>query len=118
MPTDSALKRKANPSDPTASCLVVSQAERVRVFRIVLIVLGVVFFVLAILRLNVREIDRTGLCGSIVQGSSHDDGGASTHDCNRLRHDEGVAAAAFVIVIVAVAALEFGVGHALYTRNR
>ncbi len=87
-----------------------------RVFRIVLITLGVLFLVLAIFRLNVREIDRTGLCGSIVQGSSHDDGGASTHDCNRLRHGDGAAAAAFVIV--GVAALGFGVGHALYARNR
>ncbi len=84
--------------------------------RIVLIVLGVLFFVLAFFRLNVREIDRTGLCGSIVQGSSHDDGGASTHDCNRLRQDDGVAAEAFVII--GVVTLGFGVGHALYTRNR
>ena len=58
-----------------------------RVFRIVLIVLGVLLFVLAISRLNDRQIDRTGLCGSIVQGSTHDDGGSTTADCNRLRHD-------------------------------
>jgi hypothetical protein len=88
----------------------------VRVFRIVLVVLGVLFFVLAIYRLNVRQVDRTGLCGSIVQGPSHDDGGSSTHDCNRLRHDDGVAVAAFMIL--GVAALGFGVGQALYTRNR
>jgi hypothetical protein len=88
----------------------------VRVFRIVLIVVGVLFFVLAIFRLNVREIDRTGLCGSIVQGSSHDDGGSSSHDCNRLRHDDGVTAAVFFIV--GVAALGFGIGHTLSTRNR
>lgn len=87
-----------------------------RVVRVVIIALGVVFFLLAIVRLNVREIDKTGLCGSIVQGSSWDDGGASTHDCNRLRHNDGVATAAFFVV--AVASLGLGVGHVLYTRTR
>jgi hypothetical protein len=88
----------------------------VKVFRIVLIALGVLFLVLAIVRLNVREIDRTGLCGSIVQGSSHDDGGASTDDCNRFRHNDGIAAGAFLIL--AVTSLGVGVGHILYTRTR
>jgi hypothetical protein len=87
----------------------------VRVVRVVIIGLGVVFFVLAIVRLNVREIDKTGLCGSIVQGSSHDDGGASTPACNRLRHHDGVATAAFFIL--AVASIGGGVGHILYTRG-
>ncbi len=86
-----------------------------RVVRVVIIVLGLLFFVLAIVRLNVREIDKTGLCGSIVQGSSHDDGGASTRDCNRLRHDDGVTTAAFFVV--AIAALGLGVGHILYART-
>jgi hypothetical protein len=83
---------------------------------VVIIALGVLFFVLAIVRLNVREIDRTGLCGSIVQGSSHDDGGASTHDCNRLRHNDGVATVVFFILTVASFGL--GVGHVLYSRTR
>jgi hypothetical protein len=87
----------------------------VRVFRVVIIALGVLFFVLAIVRLNIREIDKTGLCGSIVQGSSHDDGGASTHDCNRFRHNDGVATAAFFIVAVGLIGL--GVGHILCTRS-
>jgi hypothetical protein len=82
----------------------------------VLIALGVLFLVLAFFRLNVRQIDRTGLCGSIVEGSTHDDGGSSTRDCNRLRHHNGEAAVAFVII--GVAALGLGVGHAIYTRNR
>jgi hypothetical protein len=87
-----------------------------RVFRFVIIALGVLFLVLAIFRLNVREIDKTGLCGSIVQGSSHDDGSASTHDCNRLRHNDSVATAAFLIF--AVASIGLAVGHILYTRTR
>jgi hypothetical protein len=86
------------------------------VFRIVLIVLGVLFLVLAFFRLNIRQVDRTGLCGSIVQGSTHDDGGSSTSDCNHLRHRDGVTAVAFVII--GIAALGVGVGHAFYTRNR
>jgi hypothetical protein len=86
------------------------------VFRIALVILGVVFLVLAISRLNVRQPDRTGLCGSIVQGSSYDDGGSSTPDCNRLRHGDAVATATFGIL--GVAALGFGVGHILYTRHR
>jgi hypothetical protein len=88
----------------------------VRVFRILIFALGVVFLVLAMVRLNIREIDRTGLCGSIVQGSTYDDGGASTPDCNRRRHDDGVATAAFFVL--AVASLGLGVGHILFTRAR
>jgi hypothetical protein len=38
------------------------------VFQIALIALGVVFLALAFFKLNVRQIDRTGLCGSVVQG--------------------------------------------------
>jgi hypothetical protein len=87
----------------------------VRVFRVVIIALGVLFLFLAFARLNVREVDKTGLCGSIVQGSSHDDGGSSTHDCNRLRHDDGIATTAFLIV--ALASLGVGVGHILYVRR-
>jgi hypothetical protein len=88
----------------------------VRIVRVVIIAPGVLFFLLAIVRLNVREVDRTGLCGSIVQGSSWDDGGASTHDCNRRRHNDGVATAVFFVL--AVASLGLGVGHILYTRTR
>jgi hypothetical protein len=86
------------------------------VFRIALIALGVVFLALAFFKLNVRQIDRTGLCGSIVQGSTHDDGGSTTPECNRLRHRDGGAAVAFVII--GVAGLGLGVGHAFFTRNR
>ena len=93
-----------------------SHPEAVRVFRVVLIVLGTLFLGLAFFRLNIRQIDGTGLCGSIVQGSTHDDGGSRTSDCNRLRHHDGVAAVAFVII--GVAALGFGVGHTFYTRSR
>jgi hypothetical protein len=88
----------------------------VRVFRAVIIALGVLFLVLAMVRLNIREIDKTGLCGSIVQGSSYDDGGAITHDCNRLRHNDGVVTAGFFILTVGSFGL--GVGHILYTRRR
>jgi hypothetical protein len=88
----------------------------VRVFRVVIIALGVVLLVLAFIRLNVREVDKTGLCGSIVQGSTYDDGGASTHDCNRLRHDDGVATA--VLFVLGAASLGVGVGHIVYTRTR
>jgi hypothetical protein len=70
-------------------------------------------FLLAIARLNVRETDKSGLCGSLVQGSKWDDGGASTHDCNRLRHNDGVATAA--LFILAIASLGWGVGQILYT---
>ena len=87
-----------------------------RVFRVVVIVLGVLFFVLGVVRLNVREINRAGLCGSIVQGSRWDDGGASTPDCNRLRHHDLVVTAAFFIL--AVAPIGLAIGHVLYTRNR
>jgi hypothetical protein len=86
------------------------------VLRSVIIALAVLFLVLAFFRLNVREIDRTGLCGSVVQGSTHDDSGSSTRDCNRLRHRDGVAAVA--LVIIGVAALGVGVGDAIYTRER
>jgi hypothetical protein len=86
------------------------------VLRIVLTALGVLFFALAFFRINARQIDRTGLCGSIVQGSTHDDGGSNTSECNRLRHRDEVTAVAFVII--GVAALGLGVGHAFYTRNR
>jgi hypothetical protein len=88
----------------------------VRVVRVVIIALGILFTVLAIARLNVREIDKTGLCGSLVQGSSHDDGGASTHDCNRLRYRDGIATAAFFIL--AVGSFGLAVGHIIYTRSR
>jgi hypothetical protein len=88
----------------------------VRVVRAVIIVLGVVFFVLGVVRLNVREIDRTGLCGSIVQGSSWDDGGSNTHDCNRLRNNDRIATGAFFIL--AAASFGLGIGHMLYTRAR
>jgi hypothetical protein len=88
----------------------------VRVFRIVLIVLGVLLFVLAISRLNDRRIDRTSLCGSTVQGSRYDDGGSSTSECNRLRHRDGVAAAAFATLgIVAIGVVA---GDTFYARNR
>jgi hypothetical protein len=83
--------------------------------RVVIIALGVSAFFLAIGRLNVRETNRTGLCGSLVQGSRWDDGGASTHDCNRLRHKDGVATAA--LFILALASLGLGVGHIFYTRS-
>jgi hypothetical protein len=87
-----------------------------RVVRIVLVGLGVLFFVLAIFRLNVRQIDRPGLCGSVVQGSRYDDGGSNTPACNRLRHDDRVAAGSFVIF--GVGALGLGLGLILYARNR
>jgi hypothetical protein len=87
----------------------------VRVFRIVLIVLGVLLFALAISKLNDRRIDKTGLCGSIVQGSRYDDGGSSTSECNRLRHRDGVAAAAFATLgIVAIGVVA---GHFFYARK-
>jgi hypothetical protein len=83
-----------------------------RVFRVVIILLGVASLALAVGRLNVREVDRTGLCGSVVQGPSHDDGGASPHDCGRLRHNDGVASAAlFVLAAISVGT---GVGLILY----
>lgn len=99
-----------------ASCFIVAHPDSVRVFRIVLIVLGVLFLLLALYKLNVRQIDRTGLCGSIIQGSTYDDGGSSTPDCNHLRHHDEVDAVAFAIV--GVVALGFGVGQSLYTRHR
>jgi hypothetical protein len=86
------------------------------VLRIVLTALGVLFLALAFFRINARQIDRTGLCGSIVQGSTHDDGGFNTSECNRWRHRDEVTAAAFVII--GVAALGLGVSQAFYTRNR
>lgn len=86
-----------------------------RAFRVVVIVLGALFVVLAISRLTAREIDRTGLCGSIVQGSTWDDAGASTHDCTRLRHDDAITAAAFFGV--AVVLVGSSVGAILYTRR-
>jgi hypothetical protein len=99
-----------------ANSLVVSQPEYVRVLRIVLVGLGVLFFVLAAFRLNVRQIDRPGLCGRVVQGSRYDDGGSNTPACNRLRHDDRVAAASFAIL--GVGAFGLGVGLILYARNR
>lgn len=87
-----------------------------RVFRIVLVVLGVLLFVLAISRLNDRQVDRTGLCGSVVQGPRYDDGGSRTPDCNRLRHRDGVAAAVFAIL--GVVSLGVVAGHTFYARNR
>ena len=93
-----------------------SHPEPVRVCRIVLVVLGLLFFALAFSKLNVRQADGTGLCGSIVQGSAHDDGGSRTPDCNRLRHHDGVTAVEFAII--GIAALGIVVGHSFYTRNQ
>ena len=87
-----------------------------RVFRIALVVLGVLLFVLAISRLNDRQIDRTGLCGSVIQGPRYDDGGSSTPDCNRLRHRDGVAATAFATI--GMVAIGVVAGHAVYARRR
>jgi hypothetical protein len=83
---------------------------------VLIIVLGVLFLLLAIGRLTVREIDKPGLCGSIVQGPSWDDGGASTHVCNQLRHDDGLEMAGFFIL--ALASFGFGVGHLVYRTGR
>jgi hypothetical protein len=88
----------------------------VRVLRIALVGLGVLFFVLAIFRVNVREIDRPGLCGGVVQGSRYDDGGSNTPACNRLRHHDRVVAASFVIL--GVGAFGLGVGLIFYARNQ
>lgn len=88
-----------------------------RVLRIVVVVLGMVFIALALLRLNVREINRTGLCGNIVQGSSFDDGGSSTRECNRLRHDDRVAAAMFGILGVAAVGVGVSAGRIVRARN-
>jgi len=87
-----------------------------RVLRFVLIGLGLLFLALAFFRLNDRPIDRTGLCGSIVQGPAHDDGGSETSECNRLRHHDGVTAVAFVIIGVITAGI--GVGQAFSIRKR
>jgi hypothetical protein len=89
----------------------------VRVFRVVLVVVAVVFIALAFFRLNVRQINRTGLCGSILQGPSFDDGGSSTPDCNHLRHDDTVAAVAFGILGVAALGVGVSFGHTLRARN-
>lgn len=93
-----------------------AQPELVRVLRIALIVFGVLLLGLAIARLNDRQIDRTGLCGSIVQGPRYDDGGSRTPDCDRLRHRDGVVAAA--LAILGLAAAGVAAGHTLYTRHR
>lgn len=87
-----------------------------RAARVAIVVTGVLCLALALGRLTEREVDRAGLCGSIVQGSSWDDGGASTRDCNRLRHDDEVVTAAFFTL--ALVSLGMTVGRVLHVRTK
>jgi hypothetical protein len=98
----------------------------VRVFRVVLIVVGVLCFVLGIVRLNIRESDPSATilagssggisCGSVLQGKSHDDSNASIDGCAQQRHNDTVAAVA--LLIIGVVSLGFGIGHIVYANRR
>ena len=75
---------------------------------------GVLFLLATVYKLNDRQIDGPGLCGSVLQGARFDDGGSRTPDCNDLRHRDEVRAAAFALL----GAASFGVGVGLTVRAR
>ena len=83
-----------------------------RVFRIALVVAGVLALVAGLAKLNVRETARStdvaeglGGCGSVMQGSGYDDGGASPDECRKKRHHDTVLALElFVITLATVGA--------------
>jgi hypothetical protein len=87
----------------------------VRTLRFVVVGVGVMFLMLAVFKLNDRRVDRPGLCGSVLQGARFDDGGSRTPDCNHLRHDDEVAAAAFVLL--GAASFGLGAGLTIHARN-
>ena len=53
-----------------------------------------------------------GGCGSVIQGSTYDDGGASPDECRKKRHHETVMA--LELFVIAVAAGGTGVGLAVH----
>ena len=90
------------------------------VLRIALVVAAVLALVAGLAELNVRETARStyvagglGGCGSVIQGSTYDDGGASPDECRKKRHhDTLIALDLFVITVALVGA---GVGRIVYT---
>ena len=89
------------------------------VLRIALVVAAVLALVAGLAELNVRDTARStylagglGGCGSVIQGSTYDDGGASPDECrNKRHHDTLMALELFVITVVAGGA---GVGLVIY----
>ena len=89
------------------------------VLRIALVVAAVLAIVAGLAELNVRETARStfvagglGGCGSVIQGSTYDDGGASPDECRKKRHHETVMA--LELFVIAVAAGGTGVGLAVH----
>jgi hypothetical protein len=93
-----------------------------RVFRIALVAAAVLALVAGLAELNVRETARSpsvagglGGCGSIIQGSTYDDGGASPDQCRKKRHhDTTIALELFVMTVAAGSA---GVALMVYSRR-
>jgi flagellar basal body-associated protein FliL len=89
------------------------------VLRIALVVVAVLALVAGLAALNVRETARStyvagglGGCGSVIQGSTYDDGGASPDECRKKRHHSTVIA--LELFLVTVAAGGAGVGLVVY----
>jgi hypothetical protein len=87
-----------------------------RVFRIALLAAGGLALVAGLAKLSARETARStyvagglGGCGSVIQGSRYDDGGASPDECRKKRHDDTVMA----LGLFAIAATTVGAGLGL-----
>jgi hypothetical protein len=98
----------------------------VSVLRIALVVAAVLTLVAGLAELNVRETARStyvagglGGCGSVIQGSTYDDGGASPGECRQKRHHETVIALGLFVITVAAGATSVGlmVHHARSRRR-
>jgi hypothetical protein len=91
----------------------------VSVFRIALVVVAVLALVAGLAELNVRETAPStyvagglGGCGSVIQGSTFDDGGASPDECRKKRHHDTTIA--LELFVIAVAAGSTGIGLMIY----
>jgi predicted permease len=89
-----------------------------KVFRVILIVVGVLCIVGGITKLTMQETVPFGACRSVMQGNSSGGGNINPYyisDCHQARHNDTVAAVA--LFIIGGLSLVFGVGHIVYTKN-
>jgi hypothetical protein len=89
-----------------------------KVFRVVLIVVGVICIVVGVAKLTVQETNSVDIpyrlhaqfaCGSVARGPSHDAAQADSTTCAQARHNDTVAAVA--LFIIGTLSLGFGIGH-------